>query len=246
MHLLADVDPRSRLAVTMCLTTMAVIIRSVAGATMLLLAGIVALMLFGIGKDTILRVIKKLAPVIGIVALIQILLVKGGEPFLVLWNVRIVTSGGLLAAFFMIVRVIMIASCGFIISSIEFGSFLLGMKALRVPYEIAFMAAMGIKFVPSLGEEMRDSLISAQLRGADISKMGIVGRIRLYGAVLMPTTVAALMRAEQISWALELKGFNPGSKRSCWRKLSLKAKDWLVIGTSIGSLAIFFIINYVT
>ena len=129
----------------------------------------------------------------------------------------------------MAVRVGIIAACGFILSSIGFADFLLAMKSMRVPYEIAFMAAMGAKFLPLLAEEMSDSLTSAELRGADIKRMGMIRRLRLYSEVLTPATFTALSRAEGISWALELRGFNPGARRTYWRRLEMRMSDWMII-----------------
>ena len=240
----ADMDPRSKMFVALCLSTMALMLRHYQAAVLLVLLCLLAFYFFGVEAAKPARLITKLAPALFFVGVMQVVLIKSGD---VLWysgNIRMVTSGGLMAALFMTVRVWTIASCGFIIGSIGFSDFLLAMKAMHVPYELSFMSAMGAKFLPLLSEEMSDSLISAQLRGANIAKMGIVDRFRLYSQVLMPATVTALMRAEQVSWALELKGFDPGSSRTYWRSLDMGTSDWMAFPAGVVALALFLIANY--
>lgn len=240
----ADMDPRSKMFIALLISTMALILRHHEAAILLVLLSLLAFYFFGVEASKPARLVAKLAPALLSIGVLQVALMKGGE---VLWqygDIRLVTTGGLNAALFMAVRVWTIASCGFIIGSIGFSDFLLAMKAMRVPYELSFMAAMGAKFLPLLSEEMRDSLISAQLRGANLAKMGVIGRFRLYSQVLMPATVTALMRAEQVSWALELKGFNPGSSRTYWRRLDMGTSDWMAFPAGAVALALFLIANY--
>lgn len=240
----ADMDPRPKLFVALCLSTMALMLRHYDASILLVLLCLLAFYFFGVEAAKPAGLILKLAPVVFFVGVLQIALIKTGD---VLWSsgsIRMVTTGGLKAALFMSVRVWTIASCSFIIASIGFSDFLLAMKAMRVPYELAFMSAMGAKFLPLLSEEMKDSLISAQLRGADLNKMGIFHRFRLYSHVLMPATVTALMRAEQISWALELKGFNPGSARTYWRRLEMGTSDWMAFPIAVVAFALFLVANY--
>ncbi len=240
----ADMDPRSKMFIALCLSSMALILRHYQAAVLLVIFCLLAFYFFGVEASKPARLIARLAPALFFIGMLQISLIKTGE---VLWysgNIRMVTTGGILAAVSMAVRVWTIASCGFIIGSIGFSDFLLAMKAMHVPYELSFMSAMGAKFLPLLSEEMRDSLISAQLRGANLVKMGIADRFRLYSQVLMPATVTALMRAEQVSWALELKGFDPGSSRTYWRRLDMGTSDWMAFPIAVVALALFLVANY--
>ncbi|HOA15094.1 MAG TPA: energy-coupling factor transporter transmembrane component T [Bacillota bacterium] len=239
-----EADPRSKLFAVFCLTTMALLIRQGESALLLAALTIAALALFGVRLSAPFRILRKLVPALLVVSVLQVLLVKAGRPLLLLGSIRLVTTGGLQAALFMAARVGIIASCGSILYSIGFSDFLLAMRSIRVPYELAFMSAMGAKFLPLLAEEMSDSLISAQLRGADLRRMGLVRRLRLYVDVLMPATVTAMSRAEGISWALELKGFNPGKPRTYWHKLEMGMSDWLVLPAGAIAFAAFLAINY--
>lgn len=240
----SDADPRSKMFAALCLTSMAVLVRQPVAALLLSALTALSLIAFGIGPKGPLNALRRLAPAILAVALLQILLVRSGRTVLSVLGIRMITTGGLNAAAFMAVRVGIIAACGFILSSIGFADFLLAMKSMRVPYEIAFMAAMGAKFLPLLAEEMSDSLTSAELRGADIKRMGMIRRLRLYSEVLTPATFTALSRAEGISWALELRGFNPGARRTYWRRLEMRMSDWMIIPLGILALSVFLLTNF--
>lgn len=240
----SDMDPRSKIFATLCLTSMALLVRMPLAALLLAALTTAALIAFGIDPKGPLKTLIRLAPAMLVVAVLQVLLVRSGRTVLSAFGIGIVTTGGLGAAAFMVVRVGIIAACGYILSSIGFADFLLAMKSMKVPYEIAFMAAMGAKFLPLLAEEMTDSLTSAELRGADIKRMGIIRRLRLYSEVLMPATFTALSRAEGISWALELRGFNPGAGRTYWRKLEMRMSDWMAFPLGIIAFAAFLLANY--
>lgn len=239
-----DVDPRSKLFASFCLTTMAIIVKDNLAALLLLGFCLAALVAFQVKISAPARALRRLFPAICAVAILQLLLIRSGAPLLRLSGVTVFTDRGLNAAFHMAVRIGVIASCGTVLYSIGFSDFLLAMKAMRVPYELSFMAAIGAKFVPLLAEQMTDSLMSARLRGADISRMWPVARIKLYTRVLMPATVTALTRAETISWALELKGFDPGKPRTYWRRLEMDLTDWLVLPISAVATAAFLLLNY--
>ncbi len=240
----ADIDPRPKLFAALCLSSMALMTRQAGSSILLLLLSIAAFIAFGVDLRRPAKALVRLSPVLMTVALIQILLIKSGDVLVSAGGIRIVTAGGLRAALFMAVRVGVIASCGFIIGSIGFSDFLLAMKAIRVPYELSFISAMGAKLLPLLAEQMKDSLVSAQLRGANLSKMGLMARFRLYTDVLMPATVTSIMRAEQISWSLELKGFDPGKPRTYWRRLDMSTGDWLVFPACLIAIGAFLILNY--
>lgn len=223
---------------------MAIIVRDNLAALLLTGFCLAALAAFQVKISAPVRALGKLLPAICTVALIQLLLIRSGAPLLRLSGVTVFTDRGLNAAFHMAVRISVIASCGTVLYSIGFSDFLLAMKAMRVPYELSFMAAVGAKFVPLLAEQMSDSLMSARLRGANISRMWPVARIRLYTRVLMPATATALIRAETISWALELRGFSPGKPRTYWRRLEMDLTDWLVLPISAVATATFLLLNY--
>ena len=46
-----------------------------------------------------------------------------------------------------------------------------GLIAMRLPYELAFMVLLAIKFLPLFKEEFTDSIIAVQLAGTDLIKI---------------------------------------------------------------------------
>ena len=55
-----------------------------------------------------------------------------------------------------------------------------------VPYEIAFMVLMAIRFLPVLGEEVRDALTAIQLRGVKIKEIPLGQKSRSIPISLCP------------------------------------------------------------
>ena len=101
------------------------------------------------------------------------------------------------------------------------------MVQLRLPYQLAYMVSIGLRFVPLFGESYRDSLNAMQLRGVDFRRLKIRARLRVYTFLLMPTISAGVSTARKLAMAMELRGFGAHNTRSCYAPLRMNLHDWL-------------------
>jgi energy-coupling factor transport system permease protein len=115
-----------------------------------------------------------------------------------------------------------------------------GLIAMKLPYEIAFMVLLSIKFLPLFKEEFTDSIIAVQLAGADLVRIPIKQKLSLYTYILMPSIIKALNRARYISLSMESRGFRAYQTRTSYCKLHMSKSDYLTI--LVTGLAVLLIV----
>jgi energy-coupling factor transport system permease protein len=151
---------------------------------------------------------------------------------------------GLLYGITMPLRIlIMIGTPLLFFMTTTFSDMILGLVKLRVPYSIAFIFGLSAKLIFSLGKEFENIKNAQMSRGLEIDKGNLFKRIRNYIPVLIPFTTRSLEISEQISIALDLKGFDV-NKKIFYRQLRLTKSDWCVIIFSITALLIGLVLRF--
>lgn len=118
----------------------------------------------------------------------------------------------------------------------EFAS---SLNRIGVPYRAAYAVSLTLRYIPDLQREFRIVSQAQQARGMDISrKVGISTRIRNIASVLMPLLLGTFERIEQVSAAMELRGFGRGRRRTWAVSTPLRGRDWVVIGLSVLIVAV--------
>lgn len=222
-------DPRIMLLYAACFSTMGVLI----GTTWLLACVFAATVLFGMAlRADILLLAKKLRGLLGLtvlIAFLQSVFTAQGQIMLSAGSVNILTTGGLLLAADTLLRIgTMIASAS-IFTLTTSRMMIQGLIQLKVPYEIAFMASVGLRFLPVFSEEFQDTVTAIQLRGVDLRKVPVKEKIKLYGRILTPVIFGAVDRAQKLSWAMELRAFRAYPQRTSRITLQLSAWDYMLM-----------------
>jgi energy-coupling factor transport system permease protein len=113
---------------------------------------------------------------------------------------------------------------------------------MKLPYEIAFMVLLAIKFLPLFKEEFVDSIIAVQLAGADLVRIPLKKKLSLYTYILMPAVTKALNRARYISLSMESRGFRIYPTRTSYCKLLMNKKDYAaIVATTFMIILIIFV-----
>ena len=92
------------------------------------------------------------------------------------------------------------------------------LKLFKAPVsEIGFIIATSIKFVPNLLAEA-NKLIDAQAsRGCDFKNGKFITKIKAIGNLFVPMFNIAFNQADQLSDAMEARGFDPKIKRTRYK-----------------------------
>ena len=113
---------------------------------------------------------------------------------------------------------------------------------MGLPYEIAFMVSISIRFLPLFKDEMRDMVVALQLRGIDLKKIKLKEKLLTYKYLLLPITANSILRARELATAMEMKAFRAYPKRSSYKILKMNKIDYLIITISLIGAWTFIII----
>ncbi len=107
------------------------------------------------------------------------------------------------------------------------------LKRLRFPvHEVAMMMTIALRFIPTLHEEAQKIARAQAARGADFSGGGLLGRVRAMLPVLVPLTVGAFRRADELAEAMESRGYRGGEGRTRYRELRFRARDAIALAVA--------------
>ena len=111
------------------------------------------------------------------------------------------------------------------------------LKVIRFPvHEIAMTLSIALRFIPTLLDET-DRIMKAQAsRGVDFNRGGLFKRFKAVISLIIPLFVSAIQRSEELSDAMEARGYNPREKRTRYRKLTFSWRDIIAL---LFGLAIF-------
>ena len=217
------------LLIAACFSTMGVLIES----TWLLSAVFLFVVLFStlLGADMggLLRRLKRLISVIVFVALLQSIFNHQGAALLRIGSVTILTTGGLLLGANTLLRIGTVIASAAIFTLTTSRTMIQGLIQLRIPYELAFMASVALRFLPVFSEEFKDTVTAIQLRGVDLKKIPLKDKIKIYGYIFMPVTYGAVDKAQKLSYAMELRAFRAYTTRTSRFTLVLSGIDYFLI-----------------
>jgi len=224
---LQRLDPRLKLFLLISLSTTALILRTPAALSVLLLIAIIILLAGGVFPKIIWLKLRGLFGLLVMLFIMQCLFNRRGDPLLALAGLTIVTEAGFQVSVLICLRLLIIILSGLVVFMGETRDYLLAMTQLKVPYEIAFMTLAALRFLPMLREEAQDVLCAAQMRGLRIKKTGLRKQAGAYVSIVIPVVAGAIRRADQLSIAMEARGFRAMPHRTSMRRLRMRIADWI-------------------
>ena len=128
--------------------------------------------------------------------------------------------------------------------------YLTPLKVVKFPAHIVAMTlSIALRFIPTLIDETNRIIKAQSSRGVDFTHGGIFKRFRAIFSLIIPLFVSAITRSEELSDAMEARGYDPYAKRSRYRILQFHWKDLfaLLIGVIIfgGLLTMVILDSYV-
>lgn len=106
--------------------------------------------------------------------------------------------------------------------------YLTPLKIVKFPSHIVAMTlSIALRFIPTLIDETNRIIKAQSSRGVDFNHGGIFKRFRAIFALIIPLFVSAITRSEELSDAMEARGYDPYAKRSRYRKLQFSLYDLL-------------------
>jgi energy-coupling factor transport system permease protein len=110
-------------------------------------------------------------------------------------------------------------------------------RRLGVPDKFAFAMDLAFRFIPSLGQDFQMTLDAQRARGYELERIGggIIQQIRNMAPLLIPVTIGAIVRGEEIIDAMDLRAFGTGP-RTWLEELRYTALDYALTAFSVAML----------
>jgi len=101
------------------------------------------------------------------------------------------------------------------------------LKRFKLPVtELILTLTLSLRFIPLVLEEIQNLIRSIRTRAIKWKKLGIKGSIKIWVIVMEKLLENILLRAEQISIAMEARGFiSPDDHEVKWHQLRIKNND---------------------
>ncbi len=247
-----SLDPRAKLVAMVCYIVALFLGQWFVTYAILLLVLAVVVAVSTVKPKALVRGLKPVVFILVFTAVLNMFYTPG-EPLVSFWIFNI-TKEGILHAFFMVVRIVMLISCTFLLTyttsplalTDALESLMGPLKKLRVPvHELSMMMSIALRFIPTLIEET-DKIMSAQrARGADLDSGGLIQRAKALIPLLVPLFISAFRRADELATAMECRCYHGGEGRTRMKQLHYRPGDVLfmlgasALAVSIGVLGHF-------
>ena len=171
-----NIDPRTKLAIVALLSTLGLIYKDLLSLVIILSVAILIALALNSNFISVVSRLKKLLGLILVIAIIQSIFIKEGNSVISLGSLSLLTDIGIMKATEFILRLMIIIVSSVILTTSTSREIIQALIQMGLPYEIAFMVSISIRFLPLFKDEMRDMVVALQLRGIDLKKIKLKER----------------------------------------------------------------------
>jgi energy-coupling factor transport system permease protein len=220
-------DPRTKflfvLSVSACL-----ILETAPGTMLLVLLGLHGLCL--LSRDTRFRILslwKTVLPLVATILVFGSLRWRANDALLAVGPIT-VTLQSLWRAVGLAVRIVGLSLCfSLALWTTEPGDLVAGLTRLGLPFELGFPAVMALQQTINFRRLYAQILEAQQSRGLILTHKNPLKAARTYIPVIVPLLINALRQVDDLSLALQSRGFGVSRKRSSRRVLRIQSYDLL-------------------
>ncbi len=206
---------------------------------LLMLAGLVLVIGISSGSLENLKKLWILMAMIGFFSFILWSFFYKGPTVIFRYRFISVSEESLLYGLGMAIRLnIMLFSGLIFLSTTRIEDFTAGLNKLGVPFSASFALSLAFRLVPMFLGTAGIIIEAQKSRGLDLDSGNIFQRIKKHIPLLIPVFVSALRTADNLSMALESKGFGAGLKRTYYMQYAFRTADCLALGFIVGLNAV--------
>ena len=234
-------DPRTKLVMLVLYIVALFVAVSWISYSVMMAFLVTSIVISRIPVKSILKGMKPLVMILVFTGILNIFFTEGETVLVSFWVVEI-TLEGLIRAFFMMIRILMLITGTFLLTyttspiSLTDGleSLLSPLKKIKLPvHELSMMMCIALRFIPTLIEET-DKIMSAQkARGADFENGTLMERVKALVPILVPLFISAFRRADELATAMECRCYHGGEGRTKMKLLRYNRTDYCAYGIGI-------------
>ncbi len=243
--MIKSLDPRMKLLSIIVITTMALLFFDMLWMLGLSLAALLLNVLLGADFTALFRRMRRFTQLLLIIALVQIVFVRTGQPILSINEFTLIYGDGLTRALNTGMRYFVIICSAAIMAGENSRRVIASLTQMKVPYMFAFMLMITLRFLPVFMESFSDAMISIQLRGVELKKVKLGKKIKLYSHLLLPVVADAIIKSQDLSTAMEARGFGALKKRTAYLVVRMRKPDYLYLllfsSVSAGVIVLYYL-----
>lgn len=226
-------DPRFKLAAMLLYVVVIVLVSSWPDMLITALFSILMMWSTRISFRYYLKAMKPLRFLMLFIFIVQLLTVKTGEIWFSVGSFHLYTDGleiGLLSVLRMALLVSFTAILTFTTTP---GKLNLGLEGVLKPLKkigmhperLSLMISIALRFIPTILDETHKILKAQASRGADLKELPWKDKAKMLVSLLVPVTVSAFRRAQDLIHSMESRGFVINEPRTSLYRLTWAAKD---------------------
>jgi energy-coupling factor transport system permease protein len=162
-----------------------------------------------------------------ILFLMQIIFRNEGNVYME-WGIVKITDQGVNYGLISTLRITLIILLAALLFQRPFYDYLLAFHSWHFPYEISFLIASVINFIPTYRSQFLTIKENLYLRGIYFRKLTLFQRFRTVSQLIFPVLSRALLQVKDRAIALELRGFRLYKNRTFIYEHKLAVWDWLI------------------
>lgn len=240
-------DPRTKLLFTVVYIVMVFVSNNFISLFFCLFAGIAIIFMSKIPVKTVIKGLKPILMIITITSVLQIAYVKTGITLVEFWKIHI-TSGGVLTAVFMALRIsLLIVMSTMLTYTTSPTSLTNGLDRVFAPFKkigldfhtVTMIMTIALRFIPTLIEEV-DKIMNAQKsRGANFEQGSLMKRAKALIPLFIPLLFNSIRRAYELANAMTCRCYNGGKGKTTMNALKFTKRDYfgvLSVAVVIGAV----------
>lgn len=230
-------DPRTKLLLTVVYIVMVFVSNNFISLFFCLFVGVGVIALSKIPVKTVIKGLKPIFLIIIITSVLQIAYVKTGIILVDFWKIQI-TSGGVLTAVFMALRIsLLIVMSTMLTYTTSPTSLTNGLDRIFAPFKkigldfhtVTMIMTIALRFIPTLIEEV-DKIMSAQKsRGANFEQGSLMKRAKALIPLFIPLLFNSIRRAYELANAMTCRCYNGGKGKTTMNALKFSGRDYTVL-----------------
>jgi len=240
-------DPRARVIFMFVTSVATVLVWDLRWALIPFALTLAELMLARLTWRELRRFVLVVSTFIGFLTLLTLLTGRGGAGMYttehVIWQTSflglpiVISAERLALAATQLVRLFTMALLGVILLlTIHPAGYGVTFRRLGLPDNVACALDLAVRFVPSLAGDFTTTLDAQRARGYELERAGgLLKAIRNLAPLVVPITIGAILKGEDVIDAMNLHAFGAGP-RTWLQELHYNARDYAVIALALGML----------
>ena len=230
-------DPRTKILAVVLFIVSLFLAKSFVTYAIMFAVLVISILVSKVPFKSILRGLKPVWFIAIFTGILNLFYTGGTHVIFSVW-IFTLTWEGVLNAFFMVTRIMMLLAGTFLLTYTTspilltdgLESLLGPLKKIKVPvHELSMMMSIALRFIPTLIEET-DKIMSAQrARGADFESGNLIQRAKALIPLLVPLFISAFRRADELAVARECRCYHGGEGRTRLRQLKYRRNDVITL-----------------